>query len=221
VGKEKFDRFFFGDYDQANLQLIIGAPDPEGTRVYWAYKSQSGQAGLFDKILVYDYALARAALVLMTGEYIATLARPGLTLESLDSISTNIDALAFSLDDVALAALSKFSLVSTGHQLGFCSGQNLEATVDTAEQELDGARRVRVKGLRPVTDAPTCYGAVGARENMQSAISYSAEQAVNSKGLCPANVSTRLARARLRIPAGQLWTFASGFEPFFAQEGKR
>src|SRR5262245_52144600 len=42
VGKEKFDRTFFRDYDPANLQLIIGAPDPEGTRVYWAYKSQGG-----------------------------------------------------------------------------------------------------------------------------------------------------------------------------------
>jgi hypothetical protein len=78
-----------------------------------------------------------------------------------------------------------------------------------------------VKGLRPITDAATCYGAIGTRENMQSAVAYSAEQAVNGKGLCPANVSTRLARARLRIPAGVAWSFASGFEPAFAREGRR
>jgi hypothetical protein len=52
-------------------------------------------------------------------------------------------------------------------------------------------------------------------------VTYSAEQAVNGKGLCPANVSTRLARRRLRIPAGTAWTFASGVEPMMAQEGKR
>jgi hypothetical protein len=56
---------------------------------------------------------------------------------------------------------------------------------------------------------------------MQDAVAYSDEQAVNGKGLCPANVSTRLARARLRIPAGVAWSFASGFEPAFAQEGRR
>ena len=78
-----------------------------------------------------------------------------------------------------------------------------------------------MKGLRPITDAATCYGAIGTRENMQSAVAYSAEQAVNGKGLCPANVSTRLARARLRIPAGVTWSFASGFEPAFAREGRR
>ena len=52
-------------------------------------------------------------------------------------------------------------------------------------------------------------------------VAYSPEQAVNGKGLCPANVSTRLARARLRIPAGVAWSFASGFEPAFAREGRR
>jgi hypothetical protein len=56
---------------------------------------------------------------------------------------------------------------------------------------------------------------------MQDAVAYSDEQAVNGKGLCPANISTRLARARLRIPAGVAWSFASGFEPAFAPEGRR
>jgi hypothetical protein len=77
------------------------------------------------------------------------------------------------------------------------------------------------KGLRPITDAPTSFGAVGARETIQNAVSYGSEQPVNGRGLIPANVSTRLARGRLRIPAGTAWSFASGFEPEFTQEGKR
>ena len=72
-----------------------------------------------------------------------------------------------------------------------------------------------------MTDAPACYGSIGARENQQSGVTYSAEQAVNGKGLCPANVSTRLARGRLRIPTRTAWTFASGVEPMVAQEGVR
>jgi hypothetical protein len=222
IGKEKFDRTFFADLDSASLQLIIGAADPEQSRVYWAYKSQAGMSGLFDKLLCYDYVLGRASVVSLIGEYLATLSRPGNTLEGLDSVAPggSLDALAFSLDDVALAALAKLSAVNGSHVLGFCSGDNLEATLDTPEQAL-GGRRVRVKGLRPITDAATCFGAVGARETVQSAVLYSAEQAVNAKGLCPANVSTRLARGRLRIPAATAWSFASGFEPLFAQEGRR
>ena len=111
--------------------------------------------------------------------------------------------------------------MSLGHQLGFFTGANLEATLETSEQSVPG-RRGRLKGFRPVTDAAACYGAIGARETLQEqAIAYSAEQAVNGRGLCPANVSTRLARARLRIPAGTSWTFATGVEPEFKPEGKR
>src|SRR5215831_1952597 len=70
IGKERFDRSFFADLDAGNLQLVIGCADPAATRVYWAYKSQGGSAGLFDKILCYDYALDRAALILQSGEYL-------------------------------------------------------------------------------------------------------------------------------------------------------
>ncbi len=220
IGKERFDRTFFADYDSGAIHLIIGTADPTETRVYWAYKSNSGTTGQFDKVLCYDYALNRASIIAMHGEYLASLARPGLTLENLDSISGSLDALTFSLDDVSTAALSKLSAVNTSHKLGFFTGGNLEATLDTSEQSLNG-RRMRVKGIRPVTDATICYGAIGARETLQEAVSYTAEQGVDAKGLCPANVSTRLARGRLRIPAATTWTFAMGIEPEFAQEGRR
>ena len=221
IGKERFDRTFFADYDAGAIHLIIGASDPSATRVYWAYKSQSGATGLFDKILVWDYALGRGAVIVTSGEYIASLAKPGLTLEGLDSISSSIDALTFSLDSVAASALAQLSAVGSAHKLGFFSGSALEATLDTSEQADGNGRRLRVKGFRPVTDAAGCAGSVGGRERLMDAVSYSTEQAVNTRGLCPANVSTRMARARLRIPAGTSWTFAKGVEPTVAPEGRR
>ena len=74
--------------DTGNLQLMIGAYDPKASRIYWAYKSLAGIAGLFDKMLVYDFALDRWTLVTgIMGEYHREPGRPGLTLESLDAIS--------------------------------------------------------------------------------------------------------------------------------------
>ena len=219
IGKEMFDRFLFDNYDPNNLQYVIGASDPQSTRVYLTYKSASSSNSYFDRILVYDYALQRAAVLVVNGEYLASLAAPGITMENLDNVSSSIDALTVSLDDISTAAFSKLSVADTSHQIGFFSGSNLEATIDTSEQ--GGERRFRVKGFRPVTDAATCYGSVGARETAQATLTYSTEQAVNSKGLCPANISTRLARGRLRIPAAATWTFASGINPEFAVEGKR
>src|ERR1700737_3319393 len=87
IGKAKLDETFFADIDTNNLQLCIGASDPQGTRWFLAYKSKAGQAGLFDTLLCYDWALHKFSPIVMTGEYLGRLARPGLTLEALDPIA--------------------------------------------------------------------------------------------------------------------------------------
>jgi hypothetical protein len=302
IGKEKFDRAFFADVDQANPQLIIGAPDPKAPRVYWAYKSLAGATGLFDKIIIYDWMLQRATLVLMSGEYLATLAKPGVTLENLDAVapgvitvsnaanngaglirltvsgltagsgtgSTNLatqnsvevygvtgtteangnwpfgivdathidlvgsafvhpyggggaiggalDQLPFSLDSISSGALAQLSGVSSAHAIGFYAGSNLAATLQTAEQG-DGARRMRVQGLRPITDAASGLGAVVYRDTLQAAPSVSPATAIDALGLCPQNVSTRYARGQVVIPYGAIWSFAAGIEPQVVPEG--
>jgi hypothetical protein len=68
---------------------VNGAADPQGTRVFWAYKSKAGQAGLFDKVLCYDWSIKDRpwSLIPMSGQYLGYLAKPGLTLEALDAIA--------------------------------------------------------------------------------------------------------------------------------------
>jgi hypothetical protein len=222
IGKEKFDRFFFADVDAANPQLIVGAADPKAPRVYWAYKSLAGQAGLFDKIIIYDWMLQRATLVLMSGEYLATLAKPGLTLESLDAIAPggSLDQLPFSLDSISSGALAQLSGVSSAHALGFYAGANLAATLQTAEQG-DGMRRLRVQGLRPVTDALAALGAVACRDTLQAVPAVSPATAIDALGRCPQNVSARYARGQVVVPYGADWTFAAGIEPLFVSEGQQ
>ncbi|MBV8839048.1 MAG: hypothetical protein JO000_21150 [Alphaproteobacteria bacterium] len=87
IAREKIDRTFFSDLDAANLQLLIGATDPTHTRVFWSYKSVAGAAGLFDSIICYDMVLNRFTKLSVSGEYLAALAKPGLTLEGLDPIA--------------------------------------------------------------------------------------------------------------------------------------
>lgn len=87
IGKERVDRFFFENVDASALQLVLGASDPTSTRVYWACKTKTGQAGLFDMVWLYDYALNKWTRINVSGEYLASLARPGLTLEQLDAIA--------------------------------------------------------------------------------------------------------------------------------------
>jgi hypothetical protein len=221
IGREKVDRTFFSDLDRGNLQLFNGAPDPRGTRVFWAYKSSNGQENQFDKILCYDWALQRWSIVSQMGEFLLTMAQPGTTLENIDNIAASVDALAGSLDDYPTSTTPELAAFTTSHELGFFRGDYLEATAETSEIGTDG-RRIRVRGFRPITDAETCYGSVSSRENLRAAATAGTESTINSTtGRCDMVVSTRYSRMKVRIPSGENWTFMAGVEPDIVQEGYR
>lgn len=310
IGKEQVDAFFFGDVDTNNLQLVIGVADPSGTRVGWAYKSQAGDVGLFDKILWFDWSIKDRpwSIVPMSGQYIGYLARPGLTLEGLDVIApgtlaisnvtnvggfcgltvasiarvsgpapadgaptetqlqvgdkiavggvtgtgglpaainvgnitisaitgsgpyvitTNVafvgaytsggtvagslDALTFSLDSISVAAAASLAQVGPDGMLGFFTGPNIEAILETAEQDADDF--VFLDGITPYTDASAALGSIGYRNQAQAEITYTGESAVNSRGDCPVNLEAQYMKCRIRIPAGSTWKYARGIKP--------
>jgi hypothetical protein len=220
IGKERVDRSFFADLDKGNLQLVIGASDPRNSRVMWAYKSNNGASGLFDKILCFDDVLGRWSPVAMQGEYLGSLSQPGLTLENLDSINPDIDAFPTPFDSFATSVTPEIACFNGGHVLGFFRGANLEATIDTGAQG-DGARRIFVRGFRPITDAASVFGTVARTERWPDAATLTAESAMDICGFVPQRASARYARGRIRIPAGTRWSFALGIEPDFAFEGSR
>ena len=220
IGGERVDRTFLAELDTGNLQLLLGAADPRSNRVYWAYKSGASSAALFNKLICFDYALNRFTPIEAAGEFLGSMSQPGITLENLDVIAPSLDALTGSLDGYPAAAYPEIGAFNAQHRLGFFNGPNLEASLVTAEQGTDG-RRVYVRGLRPITDAPAVFGAVSRRENAQAVATFTAETPINAQGTCPQRASTRYARARIRIPAGTSWSFAAGVEPDVATEGLR
>lgn len=87
IGKERVDRWFFDNVDQSALHLVIGGSDPTSTRVYWSLKTLSGVQNQFNVMLSYDYVLDKWTPLYVDGQYLAALARPGLTLEQLDALA--------------------------------------------------------------------------------------------------------------------------------------
>jgi hypothetical protein len=371
IGEEKITRTFLADYDAGNMQLVIGAADPERHVVLFVYKTGNNANTTFNKGLVYNFLLQRWAPVEIEGEFLAPFASPGLTMEGLDAIApgaltitgaenngsnlvritvssttgittgdyktisgsvvgtvdmlgtwpvtvvdathldlqgsvldnvaisnavdngsglvrltvtstTNmttgerrlvagitgtteangnwlitvingttvdlqgttfanayisggtmsdywssggivagsLDELPFSLDAVSTSSLPALSMADTTHAIGFFSGDNLEATLETPEQSADG-RRIKVKGFYPVTDAGTVYGRLSKRENLSDAITYTAETTMNARGFVPQLRDTRYTRAKIRIPAGTSWSYASGIVPDSLIKGRQ
>lgn len=222
IGKERVDRTVAAELDSGSLRLLIGAPDPQGTRVFWGYKTLSNSASTFNKLLCFDFGIGENGRWTpgdVEGEYLAWIIAPGITLDALDSVSGSLDALTFSLDSVASSLSASISAFNTDHELALFDGANLEAVLETAEQ--GGTQRIFVKGFTPLTDASDAMGSVKHRSTQQAAAMTTTETAINANGVCPARIDTRYARARLRIPSGSSWTFATGVEPEFEVTGSR
>jgi hypothetical protein len=135
-------------------------------------------------------------------------------------VAGSVDALEISLDDFSTATLPKMAIVNSDSELCFFTGDAMEATLETSEQT-GFMQRSFINGMVPLTDAPTCHGSIAGRETLNATPSYSTEQDLNAQGFIPARVSTRHARAKLRIPSGTVWTYASGVDVMAQADGER
>lgn len=222
VGKEKFDRTFFGDWEETDTRLMVGVNDPNSTRVMWFYKSRDGVEGQFDRIIVYDWALRRGARVEdISGQYVSSFAEPGVTLEGLDSPYPSLDSdVPQSLDEFTRAFGREVSIVDTDGRIASLTGDSLEAVLETPEASGE-YRMTFIRGQRPITDAETVAGAVSSRQRTQDDPVWSDEAGLEITGLIPHLTETRLFRFRNRIPAGTDWSYAVGVEPDTVKGGER
>jgi hypothetical protein len=221
IGKERFDRTFFEDWDDGRLHLTFGVADPQSTRVYWFYKSAGfADNDLFNRAIVWDWALERGSFIDdIQGEFAATIGQPGVTLESLDDISPSIDDLELSLDDILASLGTQLAIANPDHRVGFLTGDVFEARLETPDVVMPN--RVFIRKVRPITDAPTVYGVVKHRQKSADLPQSSTENLMNDVGFVPHRVDTRHARFRNRIPALTEWSYSVGVDPEFVATGQR
>jgi hypothetical protein len=221
IGKERFDRTFFEDWDDGRLHLTFGVADPQSTRVYWFYKSAGfADNDLFNRAIVWDWALERGSFIDdIQGEFAATIGQPGVTLESLDDISASIDDLELSLDDILASLGTQLAIANPDHRVGFLTGDVFEARLETPDVVMP--TRVFVRKSRPITDASTVYGLVKYRQKSADLPQSSTENLMNDVGFVPHRIDTRHARFRNRIPAETEWSYSMGVDPDFVSTGQR
>lgn len=90
VGKEQVDRYIFSNIDDSALGLVQFTTEPQASRLYVTFKSKTGQAGLFDTVIVFDWILRRYALLNLVGQFFDTSAIPGATLEGMDAVTPGV-----------------------------------------------------------------------------------------------------------------------------------
>jgi hypothetical protein len=128
-------------------------------------------------------------------------------------IGGSLDAMTLSLDAYATAVQPEIGQFSNTHGLGFFRGNNLEATIESAEQGTD-ENRITIRGFRPITDAAMLFGSASYRDTQGVPATAGAEVLLNARtGRCDMRRDTRYSRFKVRIPEATPWTFFAGVVP--------
>jgi hypothetical protein len=215
IGADKIDRWFLNAADLD--RRIQGWPDIVGRRVFWAYHTPAAGAPNFDAMLCYDLATqqwSRASLK------IAELAGVAFSATLLESLDMPLEEIEGSLDDGSTVYV--FGAIDRDGKAGTFTGPPLRATITTAEFPQSGAGRTRMNWAMPQVDADEARISVFRRERRgQAFVEGSTVVHVSRTGLAPLRDTGRFFRLQLRIPAGYVWTWATGIEVDAQPEGRQ
>jgi len=217
IGLEKVDRWFETNFDASKTANCSAAIDPVAKLYLFAFPSINSPDGGADSILMYNWELGRWTHASVSTEVIYPVANvSSWTIDGLDNLSSTIDGLTYPFDSRFYAGSGRLLLggFSTAHKQGVFSSSNLEAIIETGDVQLTDGRKSLLRGLRPMVEGtsvtPTLT--IKYRNRLQDVSSTAAPVTTNSYGFCSTRVSARYHRARVTIPAGSTWDFATGID---------
>ena len=221
IGSGKVDRTFWQQFDLNNKKGVSAAIDPVNKLVCWAFPGDGAATATPNKIYMYRWDTGKWSEAEIDTQFVMSAMAQGYTLEGLDAVSADIDALAVSLDSEAWkGGKLNLSLFNTSNILGTLDGSALAATVETGEIELTAGGRTEITGIRMLVDDAAHNVQVAGKQQASDTLSYTAASSPNSfTGECNVSVDARYHRIRCNIDAGADWTHLQGVQPRTSQKG--
>ena len=228
IGSEQVDRWFRANIEYDRVYYISATADPTGRRIYWLFPSVGNTGESMDMCLCYDIALKRWTYADDFADSLLFAPQTsGYTMETIGALITSLgytdlDDFPISLDSKTLSGGSPFTASFSGSTFKMMthSGSPRAATLETADFQPIPQARAYVRGCDLLTDATGATATLGRKERPQGAVSFgSAQSQTSTTGKVPIRGSTRFARVRMSIPAGEVWTQAQGVDVDAIREG--
>ncbi len=199
IGAERVYKTFLNDYDSTYYYKVWAEVDPANTLVFWAYPGAANVGGRPNKLLVYNWTANRwAGPIDIETEILGRFQAPGYTLDGLDAVSADLDALPHSLDSkLWTAGAMNLAAFDSTHKLNTFTGAALNALLETGDRQIMGGKRSTITNTRPVIEQGTGTVQVGARNNYTSSPTFSAVTSVNADGEAPLISEGRYHRFRV------------------------
>jgi hypothetical protein len=209
IGDEKVDRTFQGLLDRTYTDAMSAVVDPRKSLYIVAVPSSDPTSAIF----IYNYALQKWSSATVTTDLLFSALSLSSTLEDLDALYGNLDAIPFSLDSNALRGGYPILLLFNGsHALGALSGPNLAASFMDGRKELIPSQRARITGVRPLTDGPSVTVAHSGSNSLSGAVVQTEYTASQSGGTYRMRENCAFSQVRVSFAAGAAWTYYQGYD---------
>ena len=224
IGAEKVNRFFDANLNKAYTDRICAAIDPFNQLALWLYPSvnnTNNTTGICDRIIIYNYATKKWSLAEANASTIFTQFVGAYTVELMDIISENLDAINIALDtDFWNGGQLFLGAVDSDYKAAIFSGTGNEGEIETAELEIFPNHRASIQGIRPIVDA-TATVTLKTRDRLANSVTSSSSSSMNTSGMNPVRQSGRYVKVNVKTPSGVVWTNAQGIDLVASKSGLR
>ena len=224
IGAEKVNRFFDANLNKAYTDRICAAIDPFNQLALWLYPSvnnTTNTTGICDRIIIYNYATKKWSLAEANASTIFTQFVGAYTVELMDIISENLDAINIALDtDFWNGGQLFLGAVDSDYKAAIFSGTGNEGEIETAELEIFPNHRASIQGIRPIVDA-TATVTLKTRDRLANSVTSSSSSSMNTSGMNPVRQSGRYVKVNVKTPSGVVWTNAQGIDLVASKSGLR
>lgn len=215
----KVDRWVFDRLDLSQAWRIQGRADPRTKKIRWLMPSKL--TGKLDLCLTFN--TSTGWWTYQDGYDLSCVGTSVATARLLDDIDEPIDGGIYSelrIDDPIWSGenILNEAVFDASGQFGSLTGLPLEAELETGEYNLSDGQESLVNELWPIVDgALRCQAALGTRKLPEQDVSWTGYSTRNRVGFCSRRGRSRYHSARVKIPAGDDWSFAQGVRmPFIA-----
>jgi len=207
IGDGQIDRTFFDDLDSSYLFNISSAIDPVNKLYIVSYPGAGNTDGVANRLIIYNWATRRWASADQVLEFIYSRLTDGYTLDALDTISSSIDSLPYSLDSRAwVGGLKLLAGFDSDHRpLSFNGGMFKDATFTTGEAQLTQGGRSFIRSVVPLVEgngSTLVQVQIGQRETLTDSPVFTGASTRNAIGHCPLRANGRYQRVRVRVSGG-------------------
>lgn len=225
IGTAQIDRYFWDQFDVNNKLAVSTAIDPVRKLVCWGFPGSGSSSALPNKVLAFKWDEGKWAEWDLDHELLFRSETQGYTLDSLDTLGTNIDDSSIfnqSLDsDKWKGGTLRFGAFDQTHKLAFFTGANRAGSITTGDLQPKNGSCWQSNSVRPLIDGGGVEVSIARRQRLIDAVSFLPSSSINVDGLCSVRAEGRYQRFRSSITSSMSWSHFQGLELDFEFTGSR